>query len=283
MTIDLKKTANLNLGASRSLERMIGVWKRLAVERQGAWVTQDENLVSCWASSPLIFMNIVFVLKGSGRSDPLLECLRKASTLLQEQHEPGLSLVVEEQLDALDKAALQDTAKTAGLAPRQGLWGMECNEILSCNFNHSEFEIRQVMGSQAMVLIAEINGAAYGIPSEDVMRAFSGSTILERESVVFAGFERGVPVSVAVTFVDDDVVYLALVATKPSAQRKGYGTATVQKALLEGRKVFGQERFALHSTADGFRIYEKLGFTAVAHMRLFELTSRLNADRRRVK
>lgn len=283
MTTDLEKNAYSDPTAWRSLERMIGVWRRLALERQGAWVTQDENLVSCWASSPLIFMNIVFVLKNADRADHLLDSLRKASMLLRAKPEAGLILVVEEQLDAMDKLALLDTANTAGLAPRPGLWGMECDEILPCDFDHVRFEIRQIMGSQAMEMIAEMNGAAYGIPSEDVMRAFSGSAILERESVVFAGFERGIPVSVAVTFVDDDVVYLALVATKPSAQRQGYGTATVQRALLEGRKVFGQKRFSLHSTGDGFRIYERLGFSAVAHMRLFELTSPHEADRRHVE
>lgn len=272
MTIDLAQPEHIEIAAWCSLERMISVWRRLALERQGAWVTQDEDLVSCWASSPLIFMNIVFVLNDFGRSDPLLDRLQKATTLLRSKSEPGLILVVEEQLGALDKTALEDSAKTLDLAPREGLWGMECNEILPYNFDQKEFEIRQVMGPQAMDMIAEINGAAYEIPPEDVTRAFSGSAILERESVVFAGFERGIPVSIAVTFLDEDAVYLALVATKPSAQRKGYGTATVQRALLEGRQAFGQKKFALHATADGFRVYERLGFSAVAHMRLFELT-----------
>lgn len=271
MTTELEKSPHRDLSAWRSLERMIAVWRRLALERQGASVTQDGDLVNCWALSPLIFMNIVFVVNGSGKSDPLVDTLEKASTLLRAKPEPGLVLLIEEQLGVLDKEALEDTAKTVGLRPKQGLWGMECDEILPCDFEHKEFEIRQVVGSQAIELIAEMNGAAYEIPSADVAVTFSGSAILERESIVFVGFENGIPVSVAVTLADEDAVYLALVATKPSAQRKGYGTATVQKALLQGRKVFGRKKFALHATADGFRLYENLGFSTVSHMRLFAL------------
>lgn len=271
MTTESEQTAHRHLSVCRSLERMIGVWRRLALERQGSWFIQDDNLVSCWASSPLKFMNIIFIVKDCGQTHPLFDSLLKASAVLRTKPEPGLVLVVEEQLSVSDRSTLLETAKTAGLAPTAGLWGMQCNEIVSCNFEHTEFDIRQITGSQAIDMIAEMNGAAYQIPSESVRGAFSGSAILERESMVFAGFERGIPVSVAVTFAEDDVVYLALVATKPSAQRKGYGTATVQRALSEGRRVFGLEKFALHATADGFGIYERLGFSAVAHMRQFEV------------
>ena len=270
MTTDFEKKAH-NLAVWRSLKRMISVWRRFASERQGALVTEDDNIVSCWASSPLNFMNIVFVVKESGRSDPLFDSLQNASAILRAKPEPGLVLVVEEQLSVLDKAALLETANTVGLTQTSGLWGMQCSEMKSCLFEHKEFNIRKVVGSQAIEMIAEMNGAAYGIPSDVVMTAFSRSAILERESVVFVGFERNIPVSVAVTLADNDAVYLALVATKPSAQRRGYGTATVQRALLEGREVFGLKSFALHSTADGFQIYERLGFSVVAHMRLFEL------------
>lgn len=272
MTTDSEKSDYRDLPAARSLERMISVWKRLALERQGASVIQDGNIVDCWASSPLIFMNIVFVMHDSDKAGLSINTLGKASTLLQEKSEPGLVLLVEEQLGVLDNANLQHNAKTVGLAPRQGLWGMECTEISPCSFEHGDFEIRRVIGSQAVEMIAEINGAAYEISSQDVTETFSGSMILERDSVVFAGFENDIPVSVAVTFADGDAVYLALVATKPAAQRKGYGTATVQRALLEGRRAFSRKRFVLHSTAEGFRLYERLGFSVVARMRLFELT-----------
>ena len=126
MTTELEKSPHRDLFAWRSLERMIAVWRRLALERQGASVTQDGNLVNCWALSPLIFMNIVFVANGSGKSAPLVDTLEKASTLLRAKPEPGLVLLIEEQLGVLDKEALEDTAKTVGLRPKQGLWGMEC-------------------------------------------------------------------------------------------------------------------------------------------------------------
>lgn len=271
MITDPEKTEHCDSAAGRSLGQMIEVWTRLALERQEASVTQVGNMLICWALSPLPFMNVVFVMNDRWQAGLLLDTLRQASDLLKRRPESGLVLVVDEHLDIPDRAALQDTAKTAGLAPSLSLCGMECSEILPVYFEDDQIEIRRIAGFEAIEMISEMNGAAYGIPTEAVKVAFSDSAIIENESIVFAGFQHGILVSVAVTFVADDVIYLALVATKPSAQRKGYGGMTVQKALLEARKIFGLDRFALHSTADGVRVYERLGFSTVAHMHLFEV------------
>ncbi|MFL5289230.1 MAG: hypothetical protein ACJ8AW_51825 [Rhodopila sp.] len=49
----------------------------------------------------------------------------------------------------------------------------------------------------------------------------------------YLGLENGVPVSAAATVATGNCLFLALVTTVPEAQRKGYGEATVRKALFE--------------------------------------------------
>jgi GNAT superfamily N-acetyltransferase len=52
----------------------------------------------------------------------------------------------------------------------------------------------------------------------------------------YLGLKDGVPVSAAATVESNGCLFLALVATAPEHQRKGYGEATVRKALLRQQK-----------------------------------------------
>jgi hypothetical protein len=66
-------------------------------------------------------------------------------------------------------------------------------------------------------------------------------------------------------------LFLALVATLPGKQRKGYAEATVRKALYEGYRATGLKRTVLHASDAGFPVYERLGYRAVANIRLYKL------------
>jgi predicted acetyltransferase len=66
-------------------------------------------------------------------------------------------------------------------------------------------------------------------------------------------------------------LFLALVATLPGKQRKGYAEATVRKALYEGYPATGLKRTVLHASDAGFPVYERLGYRAVANIRLYKL------------
>jgi hypothetical protein len=68
------------------------------------------------------------------------------------------------------------------------------------------------------------------------------------------GYESGTPVSAAATVANDGCLFLALVATTPTAQRKGYGDATVRQALSEGVRATGLTRTVLHASDAGFPV-----------------------------
>jgi predicted N-acetyltransferase YhbS len=89
----------------------------------------------------------------------------------------------------------------------------------------------------------------------------------------YIGLENGVPVSTAATVETNGCLFLALVATAPEAQRKGYGEATVRKALFEGAKATGLTRTVLHATMAGAPVYERIGYRKVATIRLYGLAA----------
>jgi GNAT superfamily N-acetyltransferase len=53
---------------------------------------------------------------------------------------------------------------------------------------------------------------------------------------------------------------VALVATSPDHQRKGYAEAVMRRALDEAREAWGVRRTVLHATAAGQPIYRRMGY-----------------------
>ena len=71
--------------------------------------------------------------------------------------------------------------------------------------------------------------------------------------------------------------YVALVATDPTRQRRGYGDAVMRHALDLSARVHGDIPTTLHATEAGRPIYERMGYTTIAAHTLF-IEKRFLAD-----
>ena len=85
----------------------------------------------------------------------------------------------------------------------------------------------------------------------------------------YLGLDNGIPVSAAATIQTKQCLLLALVGTAPEAQRRGFGEATVRKALFEGAKATGLTRTVLHATPAAAPVYERIGFRKVTPIRFY--------------
>jgi GNAT superfamily N-acetyltransferase len=129
---------------------------------------------------------------------------------------------------------------------------------------HPALRFARVTTDEALQAYADINARAYEFPLEAGRAGLAGSALWKGVVHAYLGYEDGVPVSAAATVANDGCLFLALVATVPSAQRKGYGEATVRKALYEGHHATGLKRTVLHGTDAGFPVYERVGYRTVA-------------------
>ena len=84
------------------------------------------------------------------------------------------------------------------------------------------------------------------------------------------GYENGTPVSAAASVAKYGCLFVALVATTPTAQRKGYGGATVRQALSE-RARGGLMRTGLHASDSGFPVCQRAGYHIVCTMQAYRL------------
>ena len=63
--------------------------------------------------------------------------------------------------------------------------------------------------------------------------------------------------------------YVALVATDPARQRRGYGELVMRHALALSAQTHGDVPSTLHATEAGRPIYERMGYAPIASHTLF--------------
>jgi hypothetical protein len=97
---------------------------------------------------------------------------------------------------------------------------------------------------------ADMKSEGYGFPLEAGQAGLEGSQFW-KVAFAYVAYLKDQPVSAAAAIVNDGLIYLALVATRPPAQRNGFSEATVRHALSEAHKVTGLQRTLLHATDTG--------------------------------
>ncbi|RWX34209.1 GNAT family N-acetyltransferase [Rhizobium leguminosarum] len=109
------------------------------------------------------------------------------------------------------------------------------------------------------------------MPIESRRDGLRDSDLWRNEAYAYLGIYRGEPVSAAASIQTYGRLFLALVATRPDMQRKGFGEATVRKALYEGSRATGIKRSVLHATEVGRPVYERIGYRQTSTIRFLTL------------
>ena len=82
----------------------------------------------------------------------------------------------------------------------------------------------------------------------------------------------------ATTIVQPECLYLALVATAPDVQGKGYGQMVLAHSLRKAHQATGLTRTILHSTQAGWPLYDRLGYRSVARLTCYAPASTLSLN-----
>ena len=129
---------------------------------------------------------------------------------------------------------------------------------------HPSLRIERVKDQAQLQAYADINSEACAFPLEWARSGLLGSTFWKEVAYAYLGYEEGVPVFAACVVVNSGSLYLALVATWPPAQRKGFGEATVRHALQAAYEATGLKRAILHATDAGSPVYRRVGYQRTA-------------------
>jgi GNAT superfamily N-acetyltransferase len=129
---------------------------------------------------------------------------------------------------------------------------------------HPSLRIERVKDQAQLQAYADINSEACAFPLEWARSGLLGSTFWKEVAYAYLGYEEGVAVFAACVVVNSGSLYLALVATRPPAQRKGFGEATVRHALQAAYEATGLKRTILHATDAGSPVYRRVGYQRTA-------------------
>ncbi len=221
-----------------SSHQYVSMWKVLAGDRPGADLGEPDGLSMCWADSPFPFWNALFVTGQIPDAALLRARLRAASAYMRSKHHAGLVYVYEDQLSGAARTDLDAIAASEGLT----------------------FALDITRDEAALQLYADINSEGYGFPLDAGRAGLAGSTFWKEVAFSYIGYENGRAVSTASAIVNDGQLYLALVATRPDSQRKGFGEATVRHALQAAYEATGLTRTTLHATDAGYPMYQRVGY-----------------------
>jgi GNAT superfamily N-acetyltransferase len=261
------------LEAIESSQQLTETWAKFVLDHGPGDVRDLPGISIRWADSKFPFWNCI-TFTDHGTNPSLLETrLAQSVALMRQKSQPGLIWVFEDLLDPSASAALSAAAERAGLSLALRGFGMAGDVLPIPEPHHPDLTFVRVTTEDHLTAYADLNSRAYGMPVEAGRDGLCGSELWKSGMYAYLGLNDGVPVAAAATIETDGRLFVALVATAPEAQRKGYGEAVTRKALFEGAKATGLTRATLHATLAGAPVYERIGLHTTAAMSFYGLAA----------
>lgn len=234
-------------------------WTYFAKHLPGGGSTRVPGLLIANGRSPLPFMNAAIVTAPLVDEADLRARIEIAATHFR-RHDLHWIFGVSDHFVPQDmRDQLSEMCAGAGLQFLMPLHGMAADALVPPQRPAPALQLKVVDSGELREAVGDLNGAGYGIPGE-VCRAVSCAPDLWKDMLGVVGYADGAPASCACVAAVDDTAYVALVATAPDQQRKGYAEAVMRRALAEARSEWGVQRTVLHASPAGQPVYRRMGY-----------------------
>ena len=242
-----------------TIDLFVGAWKTFALRLPHGTFEQGGNVASCLANVPLPFLNASFPDRPLGSAAETEAAVALAVRRNAACAHPSIVVVCDEVAPGWEAAAAAH-----GLVPVMNLTGMETDELLPPRRPAPpELEIRPVHSPHVASDLMDVNAQGYGMPVE-MFDGLATMHLFPTDSPAFVGYVDGRPVCGTASLPVNDTVYIALVATSPDVQGRGYAEAVMRRAIEAGRQITGLTRVTLHASDAGRPLYASMGFQASA-------------------
>ncbi|GHF38527.1 GNAT family N-acetyltransferase [Streptomyces griseosporeus] len=244
-----------------SMEQLALVWRSMVLDRDADADVRDlPGIAVRWADCRFAFWNALTLTDVGADARLLGERLAKAAEIMRSKRQPGFLWVFEDLLDEDARATLETAAEQAGLQYAFPGTGMAGDLLPLADPVHPDLTFVRVTTDEQVRAYADLNSRGYGFPLEAGRDGLVGSALWKEEVHAYLALRDGEPVACAGAIPADGRLFVALVATDPQWQRRGYGEAVTRKALHEGAQATGLTRATLHATVAGAPVYPRIGF-----------------------
>lgn len=249
-----------------SLRQLLGAWEVLCAPFSGFTRESEPGLEFVFSGLSIPFFNIA-VLTGRGISrEGLAELGARAAEWASPSALPWFLIVTQEGLAARVDAA--GTLAGLGLVPILPLTGMLAQCVAPLAALPEGLELVRPEDDAGCASVVDVNSAAYGMDLAAAKPGI-GTRAFWREHVPVLGRANGAAAASSAVLRVDGHRYVALVATHPTVQRRGYADAAMRRSLELAAALDGERPTFLHATDAGRPVYERMGYRALTQHLLF--------------
>jgi GNAT superfamily N-acetyltransferase len=238
-------------------------WKLMSSRLPGATNIEEDHLATHFANTPLIFLNLS--LYDAPVADPahLDQILHQAKARATGNPHPWFHVIAND----LTAPGWEPIAEAHGFAPAMKLTGMATQDLTPPTRPLAALDFRPIVNIETASDISTVNMLAYGLPPE-LGAHIANTSLWQPDSYGAVAYLEDQPVSATAAFPVDGTIYIALVATHPDHQRKGYAEATFRHVVTEAKRIMGDLPLTLHASEAGKPVYANMGFVASSEFTL---------------
>jgi ribosomal protein S18 acetylase RimI-like enzyme len=262
----LEMNPRMTDGLELSIGQFRGAWTLMCAGTAGYTRAEANGLEYIFSGLPISFFNIALLTGRGVSTDALASQGHEACAWASDKGVPWFFILTHEALaTGFDAAAVLDGC---GLAPVMPLTGMQAQQIAAVERIPDGLQLAVPDDDAACAALLDVNSAAYGMDLEEG-KAVMGKRSFWKGHAPVLGRVGGTPTSCAAVMMVDGHRYVALVATDPAHQRRGYGEAAMRRALEVAADAHGERLSVLHATDAGRPIYQRMGYTVISSHTLF--------------
>lgn len=258
-------TVNVS-GVDLSIQQFVGAWRLMCAGGPAYEAVAMDGVHYVFSGVPIPFFNVAILTGRLISAETIGSRAQQACEWAAEKHVPWLFVVTHDALEpGVDATAIADGVGLAALMP---MTGMIAQQIAPPIRVPEDLQLTRPEDDAGCGAILDMNSVAYGMDLE------AGKDVLGRHSFwnghfPVVGSAGGKPVSSAAVMMVDGYRYVALVATDPGHQRRGYADATMRRALELSAERHADRPTVLHATEAGRPIYERMGYAPIATHTVF--------------
>lgn len=220
-----------------------------------SFVVEEDGLATVFGNVPLFFLNLSVYdspIESLGQFEGMLNLAKRRAGRSQHAWLQAVS-------SDITAPGWESVAEAHGFSPVMKLRGMAAEALTPPERELPKLEIKPIACEQTYRDIAKLNADAYGVPFE-LFECMANGHLWQPDSYGCVTYLDGEPVSTTAAFPVDGTIYIALVASSPAHQGKGYAEVAFRNAVEGATKLMGPQRITLHATEAGERLYSRIGF-----------------------
>jgi GNAT superfamily N-acetyltransferase len=249
-----------------SMSQFCDAWRMMCAPSPTYATESTAGADYIFSGLPLFFFNAALISARGLSEAALKEHGKRACAWAADKGVPWILVVTHEALEpGVDAVA---TMGECGMVPVMPLTGMLAERLTSAMQVPDGLQLTEPQTDDGCAALLDVNSLGYATDL-GAGKSLLGNRAFWADHFPVLGLVDGTPATSSVVMMLGGYRYVALVATDPAHQRRGFADAAMRRALESSAAVHGERPTVLHATDAGRPVYERMGYTTISTHTLF--------------